>query len=98
MGGRISAATSSICRAQAPADGEATLFFRPHDIELVGDGAAGLPAIVSLARPRGGATRLEALLEGHIVPLEIDYRGTAPLRPGDRIGVRPTKARLFPTR
>ncbi|WP_156678951.1 sulfate/molybdate ABC transporter ATP-binding protein [Sphingomonas profundi] len=78
------------------ADGAGSLFFRPHDAEIVAEGAPALPAIVSLARPRGGATRIEAQVEGHAAPLEIDYRGTEPPRPGDRIGVRPTRARLFP--
>ncbi len=77
------------------ADGEATLFFRPHDVEIVGDGAPALPAVVSLARPRGGATRIEARVEGREAPLEIDYQGRTPPRPGDRIGVRPLRTRLF---
>jgi sulfate transport system ATP-binding protein len=77
-------------------DGDATLFFRPHDVEIVGGDAPALPAIVSLARPRGGATRIEATLEGHDAPLEIDYQGSEPPRPGDRIGVRPLRTRLFP--
>ncbi|TVV71871.1 sulfate/molybdate ABC transporter ATP-binding protein [Sphingomonas solaris] len=77
-------------------DGDATLFFRPHDVEIVGAGAAALPAVVSLARPRGGGTRIEARIEGREAPLELDYTGDAPPRPGDRIGVRPLRARLFP--
>ncbi len=77
------------------ADGEATLFFRPHDVEIVDDGAPALPAVVTLARPRGGATRIEASITGREAPLELDYKGDAPPRPGDRIGVRPLRARLF---
>jgi sulfate transport system ATP-binding protein len=80
------------------ADGDSTLFFRPHEVEIVGGDAPALPAIVSLARPRGGGTRIEARLEGHDAPLELDYQGSEPPRPGDRIGVRPLKARIFPNR
>jgi sulfate/thiosulfate transport system ATP-binding protein len=78
-------------------DGKALLFFRPHDVELVGDHAPGLPATVTLARPNSGATRVEAVLEGLDVPLEIDlnHGGVAP-KPGERITVRPTKARFYP--
>ena len=71
-------------------------FVHAHDVAIVGDGAPALPATVSLARPRGGGTRIEAHIEGHGVPLELDYQGAQPPRPGDRIGVRPLKARLFP--
>jgi sulfate transport system ATP-binding protein len=79
------------------ADGAGTMFFRPHEAEIVGSDAPALPAIVSLARPRGGATRIEATLEGHDAPLELDYKGSTPPGPGDRIGVRPTRARIFPS-
>jgi sulfate transport system ATP-binding protein len=75
-------------------DGEAELFFRPHDIELVDNGPA-LPAIVTLARPRGGDTRLEAKLEGLDAPLEIDFAGEHPPKVGDRIGVAPRRGRFF---
>ena len=80
----------------AGGDGEASLFFRPHDVEIVDPREGVLPATVSLARPRGGATRIEASLAGHPVPLEMDYRGDTPPRPGDHIGVRPTRTRFFP--
>lgn len=73
--------------------GRASLFFRPHDAELVSDGPA-LPAVVTLARPRNGGTRVEAALDGLAAPLEIDVTGNAP-RVGDTISVRPARTRLF---
>jgi len=75
-------------------DGDATLFFRPHEAEIVDGDAAALPAVVSLARPRGGGTRIEAILEGYDAPLEIDHSGPPP-KVGDAIRVRPTGGRLF---
>ena len=81
----------------AQGSGEATLFFRPHDVDLIDGDAPALPAVVTLARPRGGAMRVEAELEGHAVPLEIDYRGERTLSAGDRIAVRPNRFRLFPS-
>ena len=74
--------------------GPASLFFRPHDARLVADGS-GLPAIVSLARPRGGATRLEARVDGLDQPLEIDFDGPNPPKIGDAIAVAPTHYRLY---
>lgn len=83
--------------AGGAADGEATLFFRPHDAEIVGADAPCLPAVVSLARPRGGATRIEARMDGHAAPLEVDHRGAAIPRIGEMIGIRPLRARIFPS-
>ena len=95
-GGRATYGGATLDAAGA-ADGKATLFFRPHDTEIV-DHADALPATVTLARPRGGGTRIEAELEGHPVPLEIDHQGATPPRVGDRIRVRPTRSRLFPAK
>jgi hypothetical protein len=78
----------------ADRDGTASLFFRPHDTEIVTDGPS-LPAIVSLSRPRGGGTRLEADVEGLEVPIEIDFAGANPPNVGDTISVAPTESRLF---
>jgi len=80
--------------AEAAGAGPASLFFRPHDARLVADGS-GLPAIVSLARPRGGATRLEARVDGLDQPLEIDFDGPNPPKIGDAIRVSFTTCRLF---
>jgi sulfate transport system ATP-binding protein len=83
--------------ARGHADGEAELFFRPHDSAIVSN-APALPAIVSLARPNGGATRIEARVEGLDQPLEIDFSGDNPPRVGDHITVAPTRSRLFASR
>jgi sulfate transport system ATP-binding protein len=79
----------------ADRDGEATLFFRPHDATFAGPGAGTIAATVLLARPHGGATRIEACVEGEDAPLELDYTGPTPPKVGDRIDVRPGRARLF---
>jgi sulfate/thiosulfate transport system ATP-binding protein len=75
-------------------DGPASLFFRPHDTRIVTEGPA-LSATVSLSRPRGGGTRLEARVEGLDQPLELDVPSTNPPRVGDSIAVSPTRSRLF---
>jgi sulfate transport system ATP-binding protein len=79
----------------ADRDGEATLFFRPHDATFTGPGEGTVAATVLLARPHGGATRIEACVEGKDAPLELDYTGPTPPKVGDRIDVRPGRARLF---
>jgi sulfate transport system ATP-binding protein len=80
----------------APRDGAATLFFRPHDVAFgPADAAGAITAKVVLARPHGGTTRIEAGIDGKDALLELDFCGDNPPRVGDRIGVRPTKGRLF---
>ena len=75
--------------------GEATLFFRPHDVVFSEPEPGTITATVLLARPHGGSTRIEACVEGREEPLELDYSGLTPPKLGDRIGVRATRARLF---
>jgi sulfate transport system ATP-binding protein len=74
--------------------GEGTLFFRPHDAEIVEDGEA-LPAVVTLTRPRGGAIRVEAAVDGLSVPLEVDVAPDKAPHVGDRVAIRPTRVRLY---
>jgi len=84
-----------VLAAGLAAAGEGTLFFRPHDAEIVDDGDA-LPAVVTLTRPRGGAIRVEAAVDGLSVPLEVDVTPDKAPRVGDRVAIRPTRVRLFP--
>jgi len=76
-------------------DGKADLFFRPHDARLCEEGAGGLPALVTLARPRGGAIRLEASVTGIDKPIEIDVDPENAPEVGRRISIKPGRARLF---
>jgi sulfate transport system ATP-binding protein len=76
-------------------DGQATLFFRPHDAHLAGDGPGSLPAVVTAVRPRPGGVRIEATIPGHSAPLEIDAASHEAPAIGHRIAIRPGNARLF---
>jgi len=77
------------------ADGPGQLFFRPHDARLT-DPGAGVPASVSLVRPRSGAARIEAHVDGLDLPLELDVAADQAPTPGEMIHVQPTRAKLFP--
>jgi sulfate/thiosulfate transport system ATP-binding protein len=92
--GKVRFGDRALAVPAASGAGKASLFFRPHDAAIVTDGPA-LPAIVSLARPRGGSTRLEARVDGLEQPLEIDFEGPNPPRVGDSIAVAPMQSRLF---
>ncbi len=78
-----------------PIEGKATLFFRPHDVQLAEDGPGALPGVVTTIRPRAGGVRLEATVAGLDVPIEIDARAEDAPETGRRIAIKPLKARLF---
>jgi sulfate transport system ATP-binding protein len=76
--------------APAP-DGPAHAWFRPHDVVEAADGIVARPL---LARPKNGATRIEAAIDGIEKPVEFDL--PAPPAPGASIRIRPTRIRIFP--
>jgi sulfate transport system ATP-binding protein len=80
----------------APHDaaGEASLFFRPHDVELVEDGAA-LAGVVAASRRVGGTRRVELEVGGYPDRIEIDLPFDHPAGERTRIAFRPKRWRVF---
>jgi len=81
----------------APNDavGESSLFFRPHDVELVEDGAA-LAGVVVASRRVGGTRRVELEIGGNPNRVEIDLPFDHPAGEKTRIAFRPKRWRVFP--
>jgi len=81
----------------APNDaaGESSLFFRPHDVELVDDGAA-LAGVVAASRRVGGTRRVELEIGGNPNRVEIDLPFDHPAGERTRIAFRPKRWRVFP--
>ena len=81
----------------APHDavGDATLYFRPHDVELVEDGAA-LAGVVAASRRVGGTRRVELEIGGLPDRVEIDLPFDHPAGERTRIAFRPKRWRVFP--
>ncbi|MBN9308015.1 sulfate/molybdate ABC transporter ATP-binding protein [Devosia sp.] len=81
----------------APHDaaGEAVLFFRPHDVELVEDGAA-LAGVVVATRRVGGTRRVGREVGGNHNRVEIDLPFDHPAGEKTRIAFRPKRWRVFP--
>jgi len=81
----------------APNDaaGDAKLFFRPHDVELVEDGAA-LAGVVAASRRVGGTRRVELEIGGLPERVEIDLPFDHPAGERTRIAFRPKRWRVFP--
>ena len=77
------------------ASGAARLFFRPHDIELV-DNGAGLAGVVATSRRVGGTRRVELDIGGAGHRVEIDLPFDHPAGERTQIAFRPTRWTLFP--
>jgi len=77
--------------------GPATLFTRPHDIDVVPAGQ-GLAATVTEVRKLAGRLILEASLEGQARPVEVDLPSADATvqRRGDPIGLSLRRYRVFP--
>ena len=77
--------------------GQATLFTRPHDIDVVPHGQ-GLPATVTEVRRLAGRLILEARVAGQARTVEVDLpTADAPApRPGLDVGLHLRHYRLFP--
>ncbi|PRD49726.1 sulfate/molybdate ABC transporter ATP-binding protein [Phyllobacterium myrsinacearum] len=82
-------------KSDAP-DGDAALYFRPHDVELV-DGCGGCIAGTVIASRRVGATRrVELEIGGAAERVEIEIPADHPAREKSRIAFRPKHWRVFP--
>ncbi|HWA17702.1 MAG TPA: sulfate/molybdate ABC transporter ATP-binding protein [Devosia sp.] len=81
--------------AQGASKGSATLYFRPHDVELVEEGAA-LAGVVAASRRVGGTRRVELEIGGNPQRIEIDLPFDHPAGAKSRIAFRPKRWRLFP--
>jgi sulfate transport system ATP-binding protein len=78
----------------APA-GHAQLFFRPHDVELVPEGAA-LAGVVAASRRVGGTRRVELEIGGAAQRVEIDLPFDHPAGEKTRIAFKPKRWKIYP--
>jgi len=76
--------------------GPGDLYFRPHEARIGTSRDAGLPATITLVRPREGRARVEAQIAGVANLIELDVAPDAAPAPGQAIVIVPTRARLFP--
>jgi len=82
--------------AHAPS-GEAMLYFRPHDVELV-DGCSGcIAGTVAASRRVAGTRRVELEIGGERQRVEIELPVDHPAAQKSRVAFRPRRWKLFPT-
>ena len=78
------------------ADGDAQLFFRPHDVELL-DGCGGcIAGTVVASRRSGGKRRVELEVGGARERVEIEIPAEHPAAEKSRIAFRPRYWKVFP--
>jgi sulfate transport system ATP-binding protein len=81
--------------APGEAEGPATLFFRPHDIDLQ-DGCGGCVAgVVTASRRVAGTRHVELDISGAPRRVEIELPAHVPAATGARIAFRPNRWKLF---
>ncbi len=95
-GGEIWLADRNIgLTTEGAADGEAELFFRPHDVELL-DGCGGcIAGTVVASRRSGGKRRVELEIGGSRERVEIEIPAEHPASEKSRIAFRPRYWRVF---
>jgi len=82
-------------RAEDAPEGEAQLYFRPQEVELL-DGCGGcIAGTVASSRRVAGKRRLELEVGGHRQRVEIEVPANHPAAARSRIAFRPRKWRLF---
>ncbi len=83
--------------ADGAADGDATLFFRPHDVEIVTGPGPSIPGVVVGTRRHGGTRRIETEVGASGQRVEIDVSVDATIGSTGRLALRPRRWRLFPS-
>jgi sulfate transport system ATP-binding protein len=82
--------------AQDVPNGDATLFFRPHDIELL-DGCGGcIAGTVAAGRRVAGTRRVELEIGGGRQRVEIELPVGHPAAQQSRVAFRPRRYKVFP--
>ncbi|PYE89345.1 sulfate/molybdate ABC transporter ATP-binding protein [Phyllobacterium leguminum] len=85
--------------AEGTPDGEATLYFRPHDVELFDDNennSCSLAGTVVTSRRVGGTRRVELEIGDSRARVEIEVPADYPAADKSRIAFRPKHWKLFP--
>ena len=77
-------------------DGEALLFFRPHDVDLIEGSSEGIAGTVFASRRVGATRRVELEIPGVTDRVEIEIPADHPAKETSRIAFRPKHWRVFP--
>ncbi|MCX8572669.1 MULTISPECIES: sulfate/molybdate ABC transporter ATP-binding protein [Hyphomicrobiales] len=77
-------------------DGEATLYFRPHDIDLLDECGGCIAGTVAASRRVAGTRRVELEIGGSRERVEIELPVNHPAAQKSRVTFRPKRWKVFP--
>lgn len=78
------------------ADGPARLFFRPHDVEIVSEGAGAIAGVVTASHRNAGLRRIDLVVGGASHRIEIALPADSAQCNSGRIAVKPRRWQLYP--
>jgi sulfate/thiosulfate transport system ATP-binding protein len=81
--------------AQGAASGDVTLYVRRHDMQISAAGSGALEGQVTHVRSFGPIQRAEVALSEGAAVIEIDAPRDRELSPGDVVGLKPRRYRIF---
>ncbi len=97
QGGQVHLADRPVgIHAEGCADGEATLFFRPQDVEIVNGAGPAIPGLVVATRRHEAARRIDMEVGGGRHRIEVEVPLDQTLNGSGRLALRPRRWRLFP--
>ncbi|KXF78941.1 sulfate ABC transporter ATP-binding protein [Paramesorhizobium deserti] len=79
-------------------DGDATLYFRPHDVELLNGSGHCIAGTVVASRRAGGTRRVELEIGGGRDRVEIEVPAEHPAADRSRVAFKPKHWKLFPVK
>ncbi|MDQ0997815.1 sulfate transport system ATP-binding protein [Phyllobacterium ifriqiyense] len=77
------------------ADGKGVLYFRPHDVELLGGSEARISGVVIASRRVGATRRVELEIDGTESRVEIEIPADHPAKVGSPLAFLPKHWRVF---
>jgi sulfate transport system ATP-binding protein len=80
---------------QGAASGDVTLYVRRHDMQISAAGSGALQGQVTHVRSFGPIQRAEVALSEGAAVIEIDAPRDRELSPGDIVGLKPRRYRIF---
>lgn len=81
--------------AEGVKDGPATLYMRPHDVDIVEHAPNSIPGIVKSYRRHGATRRLEIEVAPRGLLIEVDVPAGEPYTPGRVLNLRPRRSSVF---
>jgi sulfate transport system ATP-binding protein len=95
--GRLSVADWDTAAPKDASEGAVQVFFRPDEVEFAPHDGAGLAAEVRGAFSRGPKMRIDVLVEGQLMELEVHGQAApAGVAPGLAVRVKPLRPRVYP--